>query len=90
MHRVRGKTTPGHSTLKPSSGHLWTVLVATRCGPSGLELRMGANKASQSALVLVKGVAALGDKIFVSTLTEICKLSGVSFHDMCQEHSSGS
>ena len=32
----------------------------------------------QSALVLVKGVAALGDKIFVSVLTDICKLSGVS------------
>jgi len=34
-------------------------------------------------LLLLKGVAVLGDKIFVKTIQDICKLSGasLSLHD---------
>ncbi|KAF7901228.1 hypothetical protein EAF00_003449 [Botryotinia globosa] len=34
-------------------------------------------------LLLLKGVAALGDTVFVDTLTEICKLAGVEDSDVC-------
>ncbi|CCD52921.1 hypothetical protein BofuT4_P138450.1 [Botrytis cinerea T4] len=34
-------------------------------------------------LLLLKGVAAFGDTVFVDTLTEICKLAGVEDSDVC-------
>ena len=37
---------------------------------------------SQSVLVLLKGLAALGDKAFVRVVQDICKMSGVSFFSL--------
>ncbi|KAJ9142785.1 Sphingomyelin phosphodiesterase [Pleurostoma richardsiae] len=39
--------------------------------------------ACESVLLLLKGVAALGDKIFVKTIQDICKLSGSLDDDVC-------
>ncbi|KAF2093554.1 sphingomyelin phosphodiesterase [Rhizodiscina lignyota] len=39
---------------------------------------------THAILVLLKGVAELGNTIFVDTLTEICKLSGAEDDDVCE------